>query len=414
MQIFAKAMGVSEQEMIKMVESGNILATDILPKVAVEFQKAANASGALEQKYKTTRIAQGRFFKELETSQKKVFKQGFDESMANLLNTLAEELNASETGMRGLAKTFRLVFNTIANVAKVVMPVLNDLSTAIGAIADGFNAVFGSKLGKWVLGIGIMAGAMYKLSQAANLVYLRIAAILGIITELVALFTSGYAGGIEAALGVDINLTKIPVIADLYKMSKEDSPMGRFVDAILSVVTVLLSIMIPLRLMGVKFTIMWKQISKLADKIKSAAGGGKDVSKKTPKQSRFDFKARKPFGLGEKIDSSVRGGMSKGGFLRGGIYGLSATQLMSMWSDMWEAENLFSKSLAVNSILPAGTSQAVLAAQYASGKTTDNRTIIEGDINPTIHIPSGEPDVIKRTMDDWFNSITINNAAVGG
>lgn len=390
-QLFARALNVSEAELFKMMEQGKVLASDVLPKVAVEMNKVANSAGALEQKYKTTRVAQGRFFKELETSQKKVFKQGFDESMANLLNTLADELNASETGMRGLAKTFRLVFNTIANVAKVVMPVLNDLSTAIGFIADGFDAVFGSKLGKWVLGIGVMTAAMYKLSQAANVVYLRIAAILGIITELVALFTSGYAGGIEAALGVDINLTKIPVIADLYKMSKEDSPMGKFISAMLDLVTVLLSILIPLRLMGVKFTDMWKQISKLADKIRAAAGGSKNATKTTgTTRDMFEPKERKRISIGDKVDSGAKSFLG---------------------SLMTRAYMLANVGMPESALQKGG-----LLYEYQKNNPIQNNngTNIYGDIKPTIEIKSDNPDVIKRTMDDWFNSITINNAAAGG
>ena len=122
-----------------MMENGELLAADVLPKVAIEMRKMANAGGALEQKLMTTRVQQGRFFKELETAQNIIFKSGFDKGLANMFNSLANGLVDSKKGLEGLGKTFKWFFDTVALGVKIIMPVLDSFFFVTGEVFGAIN-----------------------------------------------------------------------------------------------------------------------------------------------------------------------------------------------------------------------------------------------------------------------------------
>jgi tape measure domain-containing protein len=163
-QLFANAIGKSEKELFKLMESGSLLAKDVLPKVAIEMQKVANEAGALELKYKTTRVAQGRFFKQLETANNDIFEGGFDEGAAGVLNQLALGLKDSEDSLASFGQVFKLFFNTLNTIVKLLTPILQGLTWTIGKLAeitnifgDILNNLLDTSLGKLLIGLASMA-----------------------------------------------------------------------------------------------------------------------------------------------------------------------------------------------------------------------------------------------------------------
>lgn len=150
--IFARAIGKSEAELFKLMEQGKLLAVDVLPKVAKEMKKVA-ATG-LEEKLKSTRVAQGRFFNELETAQNTIFKEGFGEGLGDLFNSMASQIQISDGALEGLGETFKLVFNVIRNITEMVIPIFNGLMWVIGNLAKVLNKVFESDLSKILLVMG--------------------------------------------------------------------------------------------------------------------------------------------------------------------------------------------------------------------------------------------------------------------
>lgn len=156
--IFARAAGVSEAELFKMMEQGQVLASDILPKVAKEMSRVANSGGALEAKYKTARVAQGRFFNQLEQAQNTLFQGGMDEGIGSFFNDLAHSLRELEPLLKVFGKIFKVAFTLVGSAIRLVTvpfqmlgKVLNAMTEVLGEfstllITGIFSAMFLSKI----------------------------------------------------------------------------------------------------------------------------------------------------------------------------------------------------------------------------------------------------------------------------
>lgn len=144
-----------------MMENGELLAADVLPKVAKEMKKVAAVG--LEDKLDSLRVAQGQFFNQLEKTGNFIFEGSFSDGLKDLFQSLTEGLKDSEAGLEGLSEVFKAVFNLIRNGAEILIPVLNTLFTVLGKAAEVFNAVFDSDLGKILLGMAGLAMAIKKI-----------------------------------------------------------------------------------------------------------------------------------------------------------------------------------------------------------------------------------------------------------
>lgn len=102
-----------------MMEQGQLLSAEVLPKVAKEMKKAAMAGGALEQKLNSTRVAQGRFMTALQLAQDKVFKSGFDKGLANLFQTMTDAMNDNGITLERTGKIYEKIFNGLASLFQV-------------------------------------------------------------------------------------------------------------------------------------------------------------------------------------------------------------------------------------------------------------------------------------------------------
>jgi tape measure domain-containing protein len=163
-RIFADALGIGTKELLAQVESGKLLAEDVLPKVARQMKKVAAVG--LEQKMLTARVAQGKFFKELESSQDLIFKSGFGEGVGEMFNEIALSMRESEDGMKGLSQVFKLVFKIIGELAEVIIPILDSLFYVLGAVSEKLIEVFSTNRGKIVGGIGAITVASMAMSSA--------------------------------------------------------------------------------------------------------------------------------------------------------------------------------------------------------------------------------------------------------
>lgn len=109
LQAAAKGLGVTDQELIKMVENGEVLAKDLLPALGKElretFSAAAKDTDTLQANL--NRIANS-FNKLLESDSINTIVGGFA--------TLAEKIAESEESLRGLGEQFREVVNFAAGL----------------------------------------------------------------------------------------------------------------------------------------------------------------------------------------------------------------------------------------------------------------------------------------------------------
>ena len=153
------------------MENGELLAADVLPKVAKEMKKVAAVG--LEDKLDTLRVAQGQFFNELQKAGDTIFQGGFADSLKELFFTVGEFLKENEHALKSLGKVFGLLFNLINIVAKALLPIIGTVTSVAGTLADALNSVFGNEASQdvlaFALGIGAITGAVYGLVKANKL-----------------------------------------------------------------------------------------------------------------------------------------------------------------------------------------------------------------------------------------------------
>lgn len=142
-QIFARAMNVPVAQMFKMMENGEVLAQDVLPKVAKELERAAKAGGALEKQMRSSASAQARFVNAWERFLKTFFESGVDEDLAVMFNGLAKALTVLVPIMEKIGKVFRFAFVPIEGLYLLFKEMNPMLKTIIVSFLAFTAALFG-------------------------------------------------------------------------------------------------------------------------------------------------------------------------------------------------------------------------------------------------------------------------------
>lgn len=207
MQVFARALNVSEQELFAMMERGELLAKDVLPLVGAEFAKAARQGNALATALASARIQQRRFITSAQEGADVIFQAGFGAGTSNLFETMTDSITSNKSALEGLGKTFKLVFDTVAVVVKLVTPVLDSVLTLLGALSDTLQLIAKDSVGKFILAAAAMTGVVKTLTFAVSTLLVKLLAVLGAIDEIYSLFTEGRVGLLELAVGKDLNLS---------------------------------------------------------------------------------------------------------------------------------------------------------------------------------------------------------------
>ncbi len=185
-QMFAKALGTSEAQMRKMMERGEVLAEDVLPKVARMLGKAAEEGGGYQKAIKSSAAEQQRFMNVWRTFQEQLFEQGADKGLASFFKA-----------MTPLLETFSVI------VTKILLPAIGALAKPLGwlfeLVRDFFQllGVFVESSPKFMAAIGALGLSLYALAGGMGVVVRAITvafgalyrnpAILGFITTLIML-----------------------------------------------------------------------------------------------------------------------------------------------------------------------------------------------------------------------------------
>lgn len=198
-QIFARAIGKSEAELFKMMENGELLAKDVLPKVAIEMKKVAAVG--LQQKLYTLRVAQGQFFNELDKSQNVVFESGFAEGLKDLFQTVTFYFRENQQTLKDFGAVFGFTFNAIEGFTKTVLPIISAFVRVIANGIEGINEMFGEDSAKMVAAWGTtLAIALSPIT--------RIIAIISTIGDFFdSFFTPDKINLIEKMLGLDFDFS---------------------------------------------------------------------------------------------------------------------------------------------------------------------------------------------------------------
>lgn len=189
-----------------MMEKGQLASSEVLPKVAKEFRKAALEGGAYNKALQSLRVTEGQFITGVQRSAKTIFDSGFEEGLSELYKTLSNILQNSDKELKKLGDVFGKVFKGIAYMFKVLEPLMkafiNNMELIAGAWA--LNGIYKLSQGFKILGMSIRAA------------FLPMAAGLAVAEELISLFSDDIVGVLESQAGMQINL-KDQTTSDLYK-----------------------------------------------------------------------------------------------------------------------------------------------------------------------------------------------------
>lgn len=206
--VFVKALqktqnnaNLTEKDLFKMMETGQLLAKDILPAVGDEFKALARNGGALDKAVNSNRASWQRLKTAMQASMGAFFEGGFGSALTNAFDTISAALNNNADSFKfwgdlagnvieGATDAFGLLYNTIVFVARVGSSYLEEMGVS-------FESMKGwGEMAAYALGVTLFAGSMWKLGGAVKWIigFLNpLTKMLGVMQAISAL------GGIEAA-----------------------------------------------------------------------------------------------------------------------------------------------------------------------------------------------------------------------
>lgn len=200
MRVFEEALGVTTQELFKMMERGELLAKDVLPKVAKVYSRMARDGGALAKALASVRVQQQRLTLGLQEAQDTVFKTGFGEGFADLLSELSLKLKDLIPATKLIGQLFKVAFDGIRAASSFLITPIETLGR-LGEML-GLTERLGNTFSNQFVPKMVAAALLLRTSFGRFLVILE--AIVGALEETVALSSKGIMGELERRLGRDI------------------------------------------------------------------------------------------------------------------------------------------------------------------------------------------------------------------
>lgn len=120
-------MGVTTQELFKMMEQGQLMATDFLPKFTVELRKAVREGDALGQGLKTSRVAMQRFSTAFKLNVLDSFEAGAESGLNAFFTDLMVIIKDSSPVFRAFGVLFGGILKTISLAARAIWTLIRPI-----------------------------------------------------------------------------------------------------------------------------------------------------------------------------------------------------------------------------------------------------------------------------------------------
>tara|TARA_R110000823_G_scaffold261418_10_gene382202 strand:- start:7679 stop:9460 length:1782 start_codon:yes stop_codon:yes gene_type:complete len=137
--LMSKALGVSVTELNKMLEQGQVISKDALPKLRDQMLKFATANGALQKAVNSNLANQERLANAWFFFKAHIAESGFMDVMTESFVRFMQILNGNE----GAANSVGAAFVGLAKVFKAIFSVVGDLLTAVGSMPVAIQAILG-------------------------------------------------------------------------------------------------------------------------------------------------------------------------------------------------------------------------------------------------------------------------------
>lgn len=162
-QIAARAVGVTTEELGKMLEQGELTATDFLPKFAAEIRKTF--AGAVPAATRTARAEMARFGTAMTRLKEEIAASGFLDALTRGARELAEALRAPQ-----LREAIQTLGQGFAGAVQLAVVAVRDLRGEIVLLAEALVALRLASLAQSLTaaagGMGLLAGAARALRAA--------------------------------------------------------------------------------------------------------------------------------------------------------------------------------------------------------------------------------------------------------
>lgn len=210
-----------------MMEQGQLVSSEVLPKVAAELKKAALEGGAFDKALQGLRVTEGQMITETQRAGDTIFKSGFSEGLSNLYKTISEILKTSGPQLEKLGRIFGKVFDGLAYSLKLLEPIMK-------VTIDNFELIFGALA---IRKIQVFAKTIQSAALTTNLAlakaFLPITLAVAAAEELVSLFSDKIVGNLEEASGAQFNILtgkKTDIISKNGKLYNGGNERGIFSD----------------------------------------------------------------------------------------------------------------------------------------------------------------------------------------
>lgn len=138
MSTAAKATGVTVQELTKMLENGELIATDFLPKFSKQLRIAARNGGALNAALQTSGVALQRLKSSFDLNVDQAFTAGFGSGFTSFL----ENMRATVDNMAPTFRTFGRVVGGALNAFGVTLRAVSQLLRPVAFGLDQISQAF--------------------------------------------------------------------------------------------------------------------------------------------------------------------------------------------------------------------------------------------------------------------------------
>lgn len=140
----AEAMGMTTQELIKLVETGKLMSVDFLPNFADKMREMVRETGQLSAALNTSRTAMGRFKTSFENNVLNAFEAGTEEGLSAFFNDLTVSMKKLEPLFTVVGKVAGAVFEIVGQLVRAIVQLVGPMK-AFGK--DGEDAVDGLNKG---------------------------------------------------------------------------------------------------------------------------------------------------------------------------------------------------------------------------------------------------------------------------
>ena len=135
--IAAKAMGVTTQQLFKMMEQGQIIASDFLPKFTKELRSAVREGDALGQGLNTSRVAMQKFGTAFRLNILDSFDAGLESGLADFFNRLTASIEDGTPIFRVIGKVLGEVLSLVGTAALAFTQMVRPLGMFFDSIIVG-------------------------------------------------------------------------------------------------------------------------------------------------------------------------------------------------------------------------------------------------------------------------------------